>query len=253
MLPRRGSRTRPCFGRTVEAVLHPVGSLPPRVYWKRRLAGVGVVLLLAVIPTVLLTGGDESQADAGPGTTTAPAQTPQLDLVPAQPLSTSTAPGTSAPAGTSGTTPTSGAAPTTDPPASSPPPAPPVACTDDVIAVTAGSTQPQWAVSAKPIVTMTVTNAGTVACTRDLGASQQEWGLFDGATRLWGSNDCQVEPGTDVKTLQPGQQVTLQVQWSGMTSEPTCEQPRNRLAAGEYQLRARIGQVQSADFVLKLS
>lgn len=257
MLPRRGTRTGRGPAPTVETVLHPVGSLPPRVYWKRRLAGVAVVLLLAVVPILLITGGgDESQA-AGQNTQAAarPAQTPQLDLVPAETLLPSTTASTTGPSGSeptsapppAGSTPTGSAAPT-----GSAPPAEPVACTDDVIAVTAGSPQPQWATSAKPVVTMTVTNAGTVACTRDLGASQQEWGLLSGETRLWGSNDCQVEPGKNVQSLQPGQQVTLQVQWSGMTSEPTCNQPRERLAPGEYQLRARLGGVQSGDYTLVL-
>lgn len=251
MLPRRGSQPARRRRLTVGCVLHPVGSLPPRVYWKRRLAGVAVVLLLAIVPTLLVTGGGESEAsgESAKPATTAAAQTPQLDLVPAESLSPSTtAPSTPSPSGSAG-------APTTSPPAATsgaPTSAPPAACTDDVVAVTAGSTQPQWTTAAKPVFLMTITNAGTVPCTRDVGASQQEWGLFAGERRLWGSNDCQVEPGEDVQILQPGQQVTVQVQWVGLTSEPSCQQPRERLAAGEYQLRSRLGQVQSGDYPLVL-
>lgn len=255
------------YGRNV---LHPVGSLPPRIYWTRRLAGLGVVLLLALTPLLLLGGGGESAA----GDTAAPpaagaVETPQLQLVPgeelrsttAAPTSSGSAPatsgaGTSVPSGSvpSGSAPPASGAPTSAPPSSSPPPAaPPAACGDDVIAVTAGSAQPQWPAAGKPVLLMTVTNAGTTACTRDVGLSQQEWGIFDGQTRLWGSNDCQFEPGTDVRALQPGEQVTLQVQWTGMSSDPECAQPRNRLTPGQYQLRAKIGPVQSADFALILT
>lgn len=236
---------------TVESVLHPVGVLPHRVYWKRRLAGLGVVLLLVLVPVVLLTGGGGEAAGGGtvsPGAAATDAEAPQLDLVPAESLSPTTtppaagAPTTAVPSGGSGS-PTSAAPPTA---------APPPACTDATVAVTAGSTQPQWRTDAKPVFTMTVTNAGTTACRRDVGTGQQEWGLFDGDTRLWGSNDCLSEPGQNVLTLQPGQQVTVQVTWSGLTSEPTCQQPRERLAGGEYQLRARIGPVQSANFAVVL-
>lgn len=257
MLPRRGSRTARRRRLTVGCVLHPVGSLPPRVYWKRRLAGVGVVLMLAIVPVLLLTGGGQSEA-SGESTkpqTMSAAQTPQLDLVPAESLSPSTtAPSTSGPPGTSGASTTSPAATTGAPSTGAPPAgsAPPVACTDDVVAVTAGSTQPQWTTSAKPVFLMTITNAGTVPCRRDVGANQQEWGLFAGERRLWGSNDCQVEPSTKVQTLQPGQQITVQVEWSGLTSESSCQQPRERLAAGEYQLRARLGQVLSGNFTVVL-
>lgn len=238
---------------TVESVLHPVGTLPPRVYWKRRLAGLAVVLLLILVPTLLLTqGGGRSQASDGDAPATSPAteaDAPQLDLVPAETLTSTTAPpATSAPtSGAPGTTPTGSATPTSAPP---PPQVP--ACSDAAVAVTAGSTRPQWRTDATPVFTMTVTNAGTTPCRRDLGASQQEWGLFDGATRLWGSNDCLFEPGQNVVTLTPGQQVTVQVTWSGLTSEPTCQQPRERLAGGEYQLRARNGKVQSSDVVVVL-
>jgi len=266
MLPRRGSQPARRRRLTVDCVLHPVGSLPPRVYWKRRLAGVGVVLLLAIVPALLLTGGGQSEASGGSTTPVvrSAAQTPQLDLVPAESLSpSSTPPSTPGPSSSAGapssppaatsalptSAPPTSAPPTSAPPASAPPPA---ACTDDVVAVTAGSTQPQWTTAAKPVFLMTITNAGTVPCTRDVGASQQEWGLFAGERRLWGSNDCQVEPASKVQTLQPGQQITVQVEWSGLTSEPSCQQPRERLAAGEYQLRARLGQVQSGNFTVVL-
>lgn len=244
---RRGTGARRRARVTVGRVLHPVGSLPPRVYWKRRLAGAGVVLLLLVVPILLITGGaDSDAADVASTTAAEPAGTPQLDLIPAESLAPdATDSSSTSPSGSSTSPGTSSPPVTTGDPADAV-----VACGDDVIAVTAGSPQRRWSVTSAPVVTMAITNAGTVACTRDIGSSQQEWGLFDGGTRLWGSNDCQVEPGEDVQTLQPGQQVTVQIGWSGQTSEPTCQQPRQSLAPGEYQLRARLGSVQSTDFAL---
>lgn len=121
-----------------------------------------------------------------------------------------------------------------------------------MLTVTAGSEQPEYSVRDQPILLMTVRNASPQACIRDLGASQQEWNLFDGDTRLWGSNDCLSEPAANAQTLQPAQQVVLRVEWSGLTSDPECADPRRRLAPADYQLRARLGTAQSPNATLTL-
>ncbi len=259
IVPRRVSPARGWPGDTVGDVLHPVGSLPPRVYWKRRILGIAVVLLLAVVPFLLLGGGGASEAADGvdPQPTGPPAATPQLELVPAQPLQTTTAaPSTSPPEG-SGQPSGSAPAPPTDPPATdattTPPPAEPVACTDKMLTVTASSEQPKYSAQDRPTLLMTVQNSTAQPCTRDIGTAQQEWGLFDGEVRLWGSNDCLSEPVSDVQILKPGQEVVLRVEWSGLTSDRACAQPRKRLPPGDYQLRARIGGVQSPNATLTLT
>jgi len=242
--------------------LHPVGSLSPQVYWKRRVVGIAVVLLLAVVPFLLLSGrGSSEAAGAARPESTRPAQTPQLALIPAEPLLTSTAAPTTAPptataAATTGQ-PTTGqpttAQPTATQPAPSPAPPPtPVPCTDEMLTVTASGQQPQYSVRDKPTLLMTVRNSSAQPCIRDIGAGQQEWTLLDGDVRLWGSNDCLAEPGADVQTLQPNQQVTLRVEWSGLTSDTECAEPRRRLAPGDYQLRARIGTAKSPNATLTL-
>jgi len=246
MLPRRGSRIRRRLRITVGAVLHPVGSLPSRVYWTRRVAGVAVAVLLAVVPFLFLSsGGDQSEASgANSPSPTQPATTPQLELIPAQPLQTSTAaPTTAAPTTT---------APAPSQPVSAPPPATPVPCTDDMLAITAGTQRPEYSPADKPTLLMTVQNVSAAPCVRDLGTAQQEWGVFDGDVRLWGSNDCLYEPASKVQTVQPGQQITLRVEWSGLTSDRECAEPRRRLAPGEYQIRARIGTAQSPNAALIL-
>lgn len=248
MLPRRGSLTGLRLGITVEGVLHPVGSLPPRVYWKRRALGIVIVLALAVVPFLLLGGRDASEA-AGAGATRSadPVGTPQLELVPAEPVDMSTtAPTTTAQATTSPPA-TSGPAPTTAAPAA------PGPCTDAMLGVTAGSEQPQYSAQDKPTLLMTVQNVSPQPCVRDLGTAQQEWGLFDGDVRLWGSNDCLSDPAANVQTLQPGQQVVLRVDWSGLSSDRQCTESRQRLAPGDYQLRARIGTAQSPNATLTLT
>ena len=238
---------------TVATVLHPVGSLPPQVYWKRRLFGFGVLLIVAVVSFLLVTGGGNTQAAgvAATSASTAPAQPPQLELVPAQPLVTTTpgSPTGGDPTTTTGTPGTS-TPPTTSSAPTSTTPAQPVACTDAMLSVKAGSQQPTWSVQDKPALLMTVQNISDRPCVRDVGTTQQEWGLFDGDTRLWGSNDCQRVAGEDVRTLQPKQQLTFDVQWSGLTSDRSCQATRKQLAPGDYELRARMGSAQSDNVTL---
>ncbi len=257
MPSRRGGGNCRLAGITVGRVLHPVGSLPPRVYWKRRLLGIAVVLLLAVVPFLLFSGRGASEASVAeiPPPPRVPTATPQLELIPAQPLQTSTAaPTTTTPPGTTPpvATPPVTTPPVTTPPGTTAPPATPVLCTDEMLAVTAGAEQPQYSVQDKPTLLMMVKNVSAQPCVRDVGTTQQEWGLFDGDVRLWGSNDCLYQPGRKLQTLQPGQQVTLRVEWTGLTSDPDCAEPRRRFAPGEYRLSVRLGTAKDPDATLIL-
>lgn len=61
----------------VSSVLYPVGPLPPRVYWVRRLVALGVPLILILIIAVSCAGGGgKPSANSGTGPTTSPSATP---------------------------------------------------------------------------------------------------------------------------------------------------------------------------------
>lgn len=258
-------------GITVDAVLHPVGSLPPTVYWKRRVLGIVVLVLVAVVPFLLLGSGNQSQAAGGGDAPplTAATGTPQLGLVPATPLqkptptgtpsaSSSPTPGTSAtPSATTSQAASQTAAQTASPPVlptstSAASPSAPAACADEMLTLTAAPQAPEYSTADQPTLLLNVQNVGPTACERDLGGAQQEFVLSSGETRLWGSNDCYPSEGADVRLLQPGQAVQLPVLWSGLTSEPGCTGDRHRLDAGDYTVRARLGTAWSPDATLSL-
>ena len=66
--------------------------------------------------------------------------------------------------------------------------------------------------------------------------------MFDGAgDRVWGSNDCFPEAGSDPRTLAPGEVVALPLVWGGLTSEPTCTAPPGAPGPGAYTVRGPAG------------
>lgn len=211
---------------SLPAVLHPVGPLPASVYWRRR------VLVLTLVLSVLGGGGWVGYAVAtgrfDVGTTTAaatssvPPATPGLErVVPS--LAGVQIPTVAAP--------TTAAAPTTV--AAGP-------CSDDVIAVEVHAPA-SVAVGTQATFALLVTNTAPVPCVRPLDAQLRELALWDLAgNRIWGSNDCLPETSSDPRTLAPGEAVSFSVEWSGLTSEPTCTVPQMPPPPGPYLLEGRL-------------
>jgi hypothetical protein len=105
----------------------------------------------------------------------------------------------------------------------------------------------------KPTFELVVTNVSAVPCLRALDKALQELVLLDSAgARLWGSNDCFPEAGTDLRTIAPGEAVSLPVVWGGQTSEPTCTAPRVPPAPGNYVVRGRLDTKVSTDAPLAI-
>jgi hypothetical protein len=239
-------------------VLHPVGPLRARVYWRRRL------VVLAALLTVLGAGawgtvvlfsdgpagtGADVVAEAADGSAV---PTPALaEVVP--PLSAVRTPAPPRPV--------------PDEPAAAPAPAPapaaaaaaspaPVAggpCTDGMLAIEVRAPG-SVATGTKPVFELVVRNASEVPCVRDLDKGLQELILLDGGgARVWGSNDCFPESGPDVRTLAPGEDVVFPVVWGGLTSDPDCAAERNPPPPGAYSVRGRLDATISPDAPLTLA
>jgi hypothetical protein len=116
----------------------------------------------------------------------------------------------------------------------------------------ASAAKPVYRVGETPVLKLTARNTGTVACVRDVGPRQQEMLLYAGSTRIWSSNDCYPDGGTDIRTLSPGESVSSTVVWSGLSSQPGCAGTRTRVKAGSYDLVALVGGARSAPATLVL-
>jgi hypothetical protein len=222
--------------------LHPVGALPARVYWRRRL--LVLTLLLAVLggggwlTVTLVAGRGDGAAASG---TTEGVRVPALERVvpPLSAVAMPTPPSVD-PAAAAVATPS-----VPDPVAGGP-------CGDDMLALEV-RTPGTVAVGSKPTFELAVANVSAVPCARPLDKNLQELQLFDLAgNRVWGSNDCFPEAGSDPRILAPGEVVSFPLVWGGLSSEPTCTVPRGNPAPGTYVLRGRLETKVSPDAALTL-
>jgi hypothetical protein len=203
-------------------MLHPVGSLPPAVYWRRRAVLIAaLVVLVGLTAWVLRPGRGDGAPVAGANT---PSHTPSQSSVAD---STSVPPSSSAP--------TSGSA-TTKATTSSSRSAAPKPCAPGNLKIAAATNAPQYHVGDQPVVMLQVTNVGSTPCVQDLADQQIELRIYNGESRVWGSHDCEVQPGTDEHTLAAGRAVRISITWSGLSSQPKCAGTRQRVGAGMYTL-----------------
>jgi hypothetical protein len=217
----------------LNAMLHPVGNLPARVYWRRRLVFVGLPLLgiILLLWAALSGGGDHPSARNTASTTTRPSTS--AATTPAQPRD-------SASIGVSTTTPKP-----TSPAVTSAPSAPVTPavrkgyCAVADLTVTAATAKKSYAVKSKPELSMLVTNTSAAPCKLD-AADNTEWRVYSGDARVWGSHDCAVQSGANVITLAARQPVRLSISWSGLTSLPKCAGTRLAVQAGTYKLYAYL-------------
>lgn len=219
-------------------MFHPVGSQPPAVYWRRRLVLVAAVVIVLVlfVMTIKALASDGSK----PIASSTPPPRPTTSAPPADSSSTSSAVPSASTSNAAATTSTSqsasGSTPVTSPTAS----ATPAACVSGQLRIAADPGKAVWSIGEKPALALQITNAGAAPCVQDVSDSQIELRVYNGASRVWGSHDCQVEPGTVKRTLLPGAPAGFTVTWSGMSSQPKCAGTRQRVGAGTYTLYASL-------------
>jgi hypothetical protein len=200
------------------------------VYWRRRLLLLGslAVLIVLLALTVRTVTSHDGQPAGAAGTHSS------------SPLDTTPVPSTSYPH-------TSSSPPPTSPPTSSSASgsgssssATPLPCDWHKLAVSAVSAKSSWHVGDEPVLELQVTNVGRQPCVQDLADSQVVLNVYNGESRVWGSHDCEVQPGTDDRTLAVNMPVNVAIMWSGLSSQPNCAGTRQRVGAGTYTLYAAL-------------
>jgi len=214
-----------------------VGPLPAAVYWRRR-----TVVLLAVAMVILVISyacGSSETPVAGAGTRPAATPTPTPTPTP-----TLLHPTTATPKATQSafTLPVGGG---TGP------------CADTEMQVTATAAAPTVQRGQPVDVTIKIKNVSRRTCARDIGADMQELRLLDGSTVVWSSDDCNANRGRNMQSFAAGRQVSYTLTWNGLRSrtgvgEKTCAAGAPAPAGGTYQLVARLDQMLSAPFSLRV-
>ncbi len=219
-----------------------VGPLPPEVYWRRRFLAVALIVV-ALVTLRACAGGDSSRAgrSASPSTSS-PADGSSSH--PYAPRMTSPSPSVS---------PSPAASPSAAAtPSGSPRPAAIGPCPDGSLELTVTTDARTYRVGAKPKLTMTLRNAGAVACRRDLGSAAREVIITSGMAHTWSSADCQRPGVSDVALLAAGSTQRYSLAWPGHRSPIGCAGPAPVATAGTYRVQARLGTLRSSHAVFQL-
>lgn len=213
-------------------MLTPTGPHAAAVYWRRRLVLLGAVLVVILVGYNLFgsSGGGRRAAAApthGAATSAAPAVMPTTSPVVHPSTSTSVAKA-NAPAKAKGHV-----------------AVPPKPCGSTQLRVSAATGASTYRTGAQPVLILQVVDVGPKACVQNLADSVVELRVYNGESRVWGSHDCQIQPGTLDQTLAVRQPVRVTLTWSGLSSQPGCKSQRQRVGAGTYTvyplLAGRLG------------
>lgn len=198
-------------------VLRPVGPLSPGVYWFRRLLVLLLALAVAWLGWRWLGPGDDGGASAGP------TPTPTVTSSTPSPTPTPTPTPTKKPSKTTGPT-TSPALPT---------------CANGDVTVAVSTDAETYPTGVEPRFTLSVTNESKQPCLRDLGPAALELRVSSGGARIWSSDDCSSNTGSEPTQLAPGTPFTETVSWARQSSQPGCPSGEPAADPGTYQVIAR--------------
>ena len=216
-----GDRDRQTYSDVMSTIKHPVGPQSSKVYWRRRLVvGLGLLAVLVIIFLIIVRPGSSS---GDPTSTNPPAAT---DV--ASDASTGAAGGTGAASGTAGG-----------------------ACAPGVVQIDAITDAVDYAADVEPLLTLSITNTGTVPCTLNAGTAAQVFTISSGDDIYWTSTDCQTDAADAEITLEPGVAVSSSspVAWDRTrSSTDTCaDETRDAAPAGgaSYYLSVSVDGIES--------
>ena len=205
------------------------------MYWRRRFAFlasmVALVVLIVLTVRVLMSGSSTTPTASGRSS----GQTPPASHSQSHPHS-SPHPSTSA----QRTSHSASTSTSKSPSRSTSSSVAPKKCTDSQLSLSAASNKSSYSVGEQPVLSIVVKNVASVPCVQDLADPQIVLRVYNGESRVWGSHDCKIEPGTNDQTLMAGSSVRVSIVWSGLSSQPSNCNNRQRAGAGTYTLYASL-------------
>jgi hypothetical protein len=202
----------------MSTIKNPVGPESPQTYWRRRLMVLLGLLAVIIVIVLIVTrpGAGNAASDTGDdGKKNAASSAQKTPTTPAP------------------VEPVEGAV-----------------CTPSVVAVEPVTDAAEYSEGEEPLLSLTITNTGTAACTFGVGTDVQEYSITSGNDPIWSSKDCQVDPVALEQLLEPGAAVsTTPFSWDRTRSDPaTCDAAESEpVTAGgaTYQLNVEVNGVES--------
>ena len=125
------------------------------------------------------------------------------------------------------------------------------ACATGDLAVEAVTDLASYSADQLPMISVTITNTGTVPCEVDAGSDVQVYTITSGDETIWKSSDCQSEPESTTTELAAGESVeSTPFEWDRTrSSTKTCddESPSKVTAKGaRYHVSVSVDGVKAA-------
>ncbi len=195
-------------------LLRPVGPLPPRVYWVRRLVvlvvAVLVVIVTATIVVKIIGGGSNSAADGGPAKSSADA---------------------TAKKNASGT---------------------PVDCTKDDIGLTLSASGTTFVSGQQPTFSVEVSNIGEMPCLVDVNAETLSVDVVSGKDEIWSSSFC-VKAKSELLLIGGDDVHKATKEWDRMRNDKKCSKQDVAAKPGTYRAVASLRGAKSKELVFTLN
>jgi hypothetical protein len=128
-------------------------------------------------------------------------------------------------------------------------------CNQNLVTISGSTDKPAYGLDEKPLLSMKVTNGGTMPCEVNIGTSQMEFLVTSGADRIFSSKDCQAKSEDLVKTIAPGATETANFPWTLNRSLEGCQPIGAKPGGGGayYIFTAKLGSKASPKAVFQLN
>jgi hypothetical protein len=127
----------------------------------------------------------------------------------------------------------------------------PAACKPSDVKVIGVTDALSYAAGVNPMLSLSITNTGSTACSFKDGSDQQVYVITSGTEKIWSSKDCQTGAVSATTTLQPGVAVkSTPFAWTRSRSNPAAcaatNPPEVTAGGASYHLTVTVSGVTSA-------
>jgi hypothetical protein len=147
------------------------------------------------------------------------------------------------------------AAPEPSVPSATPTPSTTPGCNQNLVTVSASTDKAAYGPEENPVLSLKVTNGGTMPCQVNIGTSQMEFLVTSGPDRIFSSRDCQATSEDLVKVIAPGASETANFPWSRNRTVEGCQAVESKPGGGGayYIFTAKLGSKASPKAVFQLN
>ena len=228
----------------MSTVLRPAGPEPAQTYWMRRVAVVGVAIVVLAVAGALIANGTSSgsavQANPSPPppaptvATGSPTPTPSAGArASASPTPSGSSSAAARPSTTAATKPSATPKPT-------PTPKPePVACAASQLRPTLTGKQ-RLRPKQRNAFTLSLINGSNQTCTVTVNRDNFELRIYSGSDRIWSTKDCATIVKPRHRVLQAEQAIEWKLTWNGRRSRSGCMSGSEIPRPGTYYATAEL-------------